>query len=100
MFPTLSFANSEFSSAQMGARSTKAAGALAAAGIKDGDTIAIMMRNKPALMRSTGISRVKWRSKSDQKTPPKTSESTKKIYHEAHAPQPPQTHHNQTARPP
>ena len=50
MFPTLSFANSEFSSAQMGARSAKAAGALAAAGIKDGDTIAIMMRNEPALM--------------------------------------------------
>ena len=50
MFPTLSFANWELSSAQMGARSAKAAGALAAAGIKEGDTIAIMMRNEPALM--------------------------------------------------
>src|SRR5262245_5956854 len=50
MFPTLSFANWELSSAQMGARCAKAAGALAAAGIKEGDTIAIMMRNEPALM--------------------------------------------------
>jgi long-chain acyl-CoA synthetase len=50
MFPTLSFANWELSSAEMGARSAKAAGALAAAGIKEGDTIAIMMRNEPALM--------------------------------------------------
>ena len=50
MFPTLSFANWELSSAQMGARSAKAAGALAAAGIKEGDTIAVMMHNEPALM--------------------------------------------------
>src|SRR5262245_47083955 len=50
MFPTLSFANRELSPAQMRARSAKAAGALAEAGINEGDTIAIMMRNEPALM--------------------------------------------------
>jgi long-chain acyl-CoA synthetase len=50
MFPTLSFANRELSPAQMSARSARAAGALAAAGINEGDTIAIMMRNEPVLM--------------------------------------------------
>jgi long-chain acyl-CoA synthetase len=50
MFPTLSFENRELSPAQMSARSAKAAGALVEAGINEGDTIAIMMRNEPALM--------------------------------------------------
>ena len=50
MFPTLSFANEELSPAQMSARSARAAGALVEAGVSEGDTIAIMMRNEPVLM--------------------------------------------------
>jgi long-chain acyl-CoA synthetase len=74
MFPTLSFANRELSPAQMSARSAKAAGALAAAGINEGDTIAIMMRNEPALMdvmlaaRQVGVyfTPLNWHFKSEE----------------------------------
>jgi acyl-coenzyme A synthetase/AMP-(fatty) acid ligase len=34
----------------MSARSAAVAGAMAAAGLKEGDTIALMLRNEPALM--------------------------------------------------
>src|SRR6201987_3936697 len=50
MFPTLSFGDQEFSPEEMRAKSAKAAGAMAAAGLKEGDTIALMLRNEPALM--------------------------------------------------
>jgi long-chain acyl-CoA synthetase len=50
MFPTLSFGDQEFTPQEMGARSAKVAGAMAAIGLKEGDTIALMMRNEPALM--------------------------------------------------
>ena len=50
MFPTLSFGDQEFTPEEMSARSAKVAGAMAAAGLKEGDTIALMLRNEPALM--------------------------------------------------
>ena len=50
MFPTLSFGDQEFSPEEMRASSAKVAGAMAAAGLKEGDTIALMLRNEPALM--------------------------------------------------
>ena len=50
MFPTLSFGDQEFIPEEMSARSAKVAGAMAAAGLKEGDTIALMLRNEPALM--------------------------------------------------
>src|ERR1700678_1607762 len=50
MFPTLSFGDQEFSPEQMSVRSAGVAGAMAAAGLKEGDTIALMLRNEPALM--------------------------------------------------
>jgi long-chain acyl-CoA synthetase len=50
MFPTLSFGDQEFTPQEMSARSAKVAGAMTAAGIKEGDTIALMLRNEPALI--------------------------------------------------
>ena len=50
MFPTLSFGDQEFTPQEMSARSAQVAGAMAAIGLKDGDTIALMLRNEPALM--------------------------------------------------
>lgn len=50
MFPTLSFGDQEFSPEDMRTSSAKVAGAMAAAGLKEGDTIALMLRNEPALM--------------------------------------------------
>ena len=50
MFPTLSFGDQEFSPEEMSARSARVAGAMAAAGLKEGDTIALMLRNEPGLM--------------------------------------------------
>jgi long-chain acyl-CoA synthetase len=50
MFPTLSFGDQEFTPQEMSARSAKVAGAMAAVGLKEGDTIALMLRNEPALM--------------------------------------------------
>jgi len=50
MFPTLSFADQEFSPEEMSARSARVAGAMAAAGLREGDTIALMLRNEPALI--------------------------------------------------
>jgi long-chain acyl-CoA synthetase len=50
MFPTLSFGDQEFTPQEMSARSAKVAGAMAAIGLKEGDTIALIMRNEPALM--------------------------------------------------
>jgi long-chain acyl-CoA synthetase len=50
MFPTLSFGDQEFTPEEMSARSAKVAGAMAAIDLKEGDTIALMMRNEPALM--------------------------------------------------
>ena len=50
MFPTLSFGDQEFTPQEMSLRSAKVAGAMAAAGLKEGDTIALMLRNEPALI--------------------------------------------------
>ena len=50
MFPTLSFGDQEFSREEMRASSAKVAGAMSAAGLEEGDTIALMLRNEPALM--------------------------------------------------
>ena len=50
MFPTLSFGDQEFTPQEMSLRSAEVAGAMAAAGIKEGDTIALMLRNEPALI--------------------------------------------------
>lgn len=50
MFPTLSFGDQEFTPVEISARSAAVAGAVAAAGLKEGDTIALMLRNEPALM--------------------------------------------------
>src|SRR5215475_8905445 len=50
MFPTLSFADQEFSPEDMRESSAKVAGAMSAAGLEEGDTIALMLRNEPALM--------------------------------------------------
>ena len=50
MFPTLSFGDEEFTPEVMSARSAQVAGAMAAIGLKEGDTIALMLRNEPALM--------------------------------------------------
>src|SRR5271170_2181258 len=50
MFPTLSFGDQEFTPEEMSVRSARVAGAMAAAGLREGDTIALMLRNEPALM--------------------------------------------------
>src|ERR1700751_310518 len=50
MFPTLSFGDQEFSPEERSARSARVAGAMAAAGLKEGDMIALMLRNEPGLM--------------------------------------------------
>ena len=50
MFPTLSFGDQEFSAQEMSARSAAVAGAMVAVGLKEGDTIALMLRNEPALI--------------------------------------------------
>ena len=50
MFPTLSFGDQEFTPQEMSGRSARVAGAMAAVGLREGDTIALMMRNEPALM--------------------------------------------------
>jgi long-chain acyl-CoA synthetase len=50
VFPTLSFGDKEFTPQEMSARSAQVAGAMAAIGLKEGDTIALMLRNEPALM--------------------------------------------------
>ena len=50
MFPTLSFGDQEFTPQEMSARSAQVAGAMAAVGLKEGDTIALMLRNEPALI--------------------------------------------------
>jgi long-chain acyl-CoA synthetase len=50
VFPTLSFGDEEFVPEEMSARSAQVAGAMAAIGLKEGDTIALMLRNEPALM--------------------------------------------------
>src|SRR5271163_2754522 len=50
MFPTLSFGDQEFTPEEMSARSARVAGAMVAAGLREGDTIALMLRNEPALM--------------------------------------------------
>jgi long-chain acyl-CoA synthetase len=50
VFLTLSFGDQEFSPQEMSARSAQVAGAMAAIGLKEGDTIALMLRNEPALM--------------------------------------------------
>jgi long-chain acyl-CoA synthetase len=50
LFPTLSFGDEEFSPQEMSARSAQVAGAMTAIGLKEGDTIALMLRNEPALM--------------------------------------------------
>ena len=50
MFPTLSFGDQEFTPHEMSARSAQVAGAMAAVGLKEGDTIALMLRNEPALI--------------------------------------------------
>jgi long-chain acyl-CoA synthetase len=50
MFPTLSFGDQEFSPEEMRARSARVAGAMAAVGLKEGDAIALMLRNEPGLM--------------------------------------------------
>src|SRR5262245_42486110 len=50
MFPTLSFGDQEFSPQDLTARAARAAGFLAGAGLKDGDTFALMLRNDPVLV--------------------------------------------------
>jgi long-chain acyl-CoA synthetase len=50
VFPTLSFGDEEFTPEEMSARSAQVAGAMTAIGLKEGDTIALMLRNEPALM--------------------------------------------------
>jgi long-chain acyl-CoA synthetase len=50
VFPTLSFGNEEIAPADLAARVAKAAGVLASIGLGDGDTIAVMLRNQPALI--------------------------------------------------
>lgn len=50
MFPTLSYGDQELTPREMAARSAQAAGAMASIGLKEGDTIALMLRNEPALM--------------------------------------------------
>jgi long-chain acyl-CoA synthetase len=50
VFPTLSFGDKEFTPQEMNAKSARVAGAMAAIGLREGDTIALMLRNEPALM--------------------------------------------------
>jgi long-chain acyl-CoA synthetase len=74
MFPTLSFGDQEFTPQQMSARSARVAGAMAAAGLKEGDTIALMLRNEPALIevmlaaRQVGVffTPLNWHFKSEE----------------------------------
>jgi long-chain acyl-CoA synthetase len=74
MFPTLSFGDQEFSPEEMRASSAKVAGAMSAAGLKEGDTIAFMLRNEPVLMdlmlaaRQLGLyfTPLNWHFKSDE----------------------------------
>jgi hypothetical protein len=44
VFPTLSFGDQEFTPQEMSVRSAQVAGAMAAIGLKEGDTIALMSR--------------------------------------------------------
>ena len=74
MFPTLSFGNEEFTPQEMSARSAQVAGAMTAIGLNEGDTIALMLRNEPALMdvmlaaRQLGLyfTPLNWHFKSDE----------------------------------
>jgi long-chain acyl-CoA synthetase len=74
MFPTLSFGDQEFTPQEMSARSAQVAGAMAAAGLREGDTIALMLRNEPALIevmlaaRQLGVffTPLNWHFKSDE----------------------------------
>src|SRR5215468_522236 len=74
MFPTLSFGDQEFTPEEMRASSAKVAGAMTVAGLKEGDTIALMLRNEPALMdvmlaaRQLGLyfTPLNWHFKSDE----------------------------------
>src|ERR1700728_4371547 len=74
MFPTMSFGDEEFTPEEMSARSAQVAGAMAAAGLREGDTIALMLRNEPALMdimlaaRQVGLyfTPLNWHFKSDE----------------------------------
>jgi long-chain acyl-CoA synthetase len=50
MFPTLSFGDHEFAPRELEAIAAKAAGVLTRIGFKDGDTLALMLRNDPALV--------------------------------------------------
>jgi long-chain acyl-CoA synthetase len=50
MFPTLSFGTQEFAPQDLAARAARSAGFLASAGLKDGDTFALMLRNDPVLV--------------------------------------------------
>jgi acyl-coenzyme A synthetase/AMP-(fatty) acid ligase len=50
MFPTLSFGTQEFAPQDLAARAARAAGFLASAGMKDGDTFALMLRNDPVVV--------------------------------------------------
>ena len=47
---TLSFADETIPPNEMGARVARASGALVAAGVREGDTFAVMMRNEPATL--------------------------------------------------
>ena len=74
MFPTLSFGDEEIRPEAMRLRAARMAGAMAAAGINEGDTIALMLRNEPALMdvmlsgRQLGVyfTPLNWHFKSDE----------------------------------
>jgi long-chain acyl-CoA synthetase len=50
VFPTLSFGDEEFTPEEMRAKSARVAGAMRSIGLEEGDTIALMLRNEPALM--------------------------------------------------
>jgi long-chain acyl-CoA synthetase len=50
VFPTLSFGDEEFTPEEMSAKSARVAGAMRSIGLEEGDTIALMLRNEPALM--------------------------------------------------
>jgi long-chain acyl-CoA synthetase len=74
VFPTLSFGDEEFTPQEMSARSAQVAGAMTAIGLNEGDTIALMLRNEPALMdvmlaaRQLGLyfTPLNWHFKSDE----------------------------------
>ena len=50
MFPTLSFQNREFAPDELAERVSRVAGALIRAGIRNGDSFALMLRNGPELV--------------------------------------------------